>query len=70
MPGTIRENEVAASITPAAPPRAVFSTRSGTFLKNMAGRAPTPVARPARKLAKRPVATNVILASYLNSLQI
>jgi hypothetical protein len=57
MPGTIRENDVAASMTPAAPPSKVLISLSGTFLKNKAGRAPTPVARPARRLAIRPVAT-------------
>jgi hypothetical protein len=60
MPGTIRENDVAASMTPAAPPSKVLISLislSGTLLKNKAGRAPTPVARPARRLAIRPVAT-------------
>jgi len=51
IPGTISEKEVAASITPAAPPSMVFKILSGTSLKNNAGSAPTPVAKPASVLA-------------------
>jgi hypothetical protein len=63
MPCTIRENEVAASMTPAAPPSIVLINLSGTFLKNRAGRAPTPVARPARVLAIKPVAISDMILS-------
>jgi hypothetical protein len=57
IPGTIREKEVAASMTPAAAPNIVLTSRGGICLKNKMGNAPTPVANPASRLAKTPRAS-------------
>ena len=46
--------DVAASITPAAPPNMVFKNLSETLLKKSTGSAPTPVANPASVLATMP----------------
>jgi hypothetical protein len=57
MLGTSREKAVAASITPAAAPKRLLNRFFDISVKNRAGRAPTPVARPARMLAKKPITT-------------
>jgi hypothetical protein len=71
MAGTIKLNEVAANITPAAPPSMVSIIRSEIRRTNNAGKAPTPVAKPAAKLASNPrtiTLSNIITPNKLESI--
>ena len=55
--GIIRLKDVAASITPAEKPNITSSSLSETFFVIRIGKAPKPVARPARRLASKPNVT-------------
>ena len=57
MPGTKSEKAVAASITPAAAPKIELNKLLEICLKKSAGKAPTPVAKPAKILAMKPITT-------------
>ena len=59
--GIIRLNEVAASITPAEKPSITSRALSDTFLVKRTGKAPAPVASPARKLASAPKTIKFII---------
>ena len=61
--GTIKLNDVAASITPAEKPSIMSSSLSETFLAKSTGKAPAPVAKPATKLATEPRNINSKLIS-------
>jgi hypothetical protein len=52
--GTIKLNDVAASITPAENPSITSNSLSDICLVKRTGNAPAPVARPATKLASAP----------------
>jgi hypothetical protein len=52
--GTIKLNEVVASITPTEKPSITSSSLSETFLAKSTGKAPAPVAKPAPMLATEP----------------
>ena len=52
--GTMRLNDEAASMTPAAKPSIMSRVLSDIFLINSTGNAPMPVANPARRLAMNP----------------
>ncbi len=52
--GTIKLNDVAASITPAEKPSMTSSNLSEIRLVNNTGKAPAPVANPANKLQMTP----------------
>jgi hypothetical protein len=55
-PGMMRENEVAANITPAPNPSIMALVKGRTVLtRNRTGTAPSPVARPAMRPAMLPI---------------
>lgn len=53
--GTKRLKDVAASITPAAKPSKISNASSEKFFLRNIEIAPTPVAKPANKLAMKPI---------------